>query len=460
MKNNYRYIRAVFVLGILGSSTLSHAVITKVPNGDDGTDLEGATPVNDGPLIESRKRAVELLQRLNTAGVSGLGVLLPEVEHSTLYLAKKDVNADLSEDQGAFHADMRGQVYARTFSQPHAATRFFPIALKLDQDQLVALHIHEGLHRSLPAPQKDDEAIVGKITLAITSPEATYDHLREIATNLLPLPQEVLSVSSAGTVTILKRAEPERYPNPSSVGYTYKYFEKPTHSSSYPVDTMHEIQSFLYPFGGGNFPLGIGIEGALISRQAGTEAGPLGVSVRFKAFSRRGFDISVWTRASLNMLSAEELKNSPLGRDIGTVGISMRKELDWFYLENRLSYSTPGSATEQIGQVSYQYNFGSVVNVAMHLGAAVHKLHIGGYADVDLADYYKYSGGAFSYDTGRYRLISGGPELGWIDKDFAVTITGKFLLNATKNANYDYLGDLMGAGVSQGNLAASLSIFL
>src|SRR6186713_2286037 len=86
---------------------------TKVGNGDDGSDLEGFSEITKGSIADSRKEAAKLLQSLNVPGVAGLGTLFPEVESTKLYLTKKDVDAVETTDSGAFHADMKGRVYAR-----------------------------------------------------------------------------------------------------------------------------------------------------------------------------------------------------------------------------------------------------------------------------------------------------------------------------------------------------------
>ncbi|MBI3558569.1 MAG: hypothetical protein HY074_20050, partial [Deltaproteobacteria bacterium] len=95
-----------------------------------------------------------------------------------------------------------------------------------------------------------------------------------------------------------------------------------------------------------------------------------------------------------------------------------------------------------------------------HAGANIWKLRAGAYTELYLADYFKVDGGAFSLDTGRYRILGAGPELKFLARDFEVGLTGRFLLDATKGTNFDYLGNIMGPGVSQGSVSASLSVFL
>src|SRR5262245_2740168 len=132
------------------AAATSAASTTKVGNGDDGTDLEGATPITRGIIFETRAMAVANLKALNIQGVAGLGQVIPELERSDLLMCKADVAAMSTEGSWESSEDSK-QVYARTFPEPHAPTRFFPAALKLSRDQLIALHTHEALHRALPA---------------------------------------------------------------------------------------------------------------------------------------------------------------------------------------------------------------------------------------------------------------------------------------------------------------------
>lgn len=461
-------MRNLIILGIL-LAVPAWAGPYVVGNGDDGTDLEGPKKLNEGPIVEARKEAIELLSRLNTAGIANLGTLVPEVATADLYMTQKDSHASLSADQGAFHSDMRGLVFARTFAQPHAATRFFPIAERLDRAQLVSLHIHEALHRALPASVRENEATVSSITLAITSPQANHDEISLTIAQLVPEEAKILNATGAGstsgsanTMVADKYPIPEhaRVNQPSVFGYTYTQFNTdPAHPQSYPINRMHTLQSYLYPFGSDRVPLGVGIEASMLNSDQGSQMGPLGLSARLRLWSGRGFDVAAFAQTSLNMLSADELKNSAFGRDLGTVGLSMRKDLKILFVENFLSYSFAGTSLRQIGAVSYRYNYGGVVGASSHVGVGISKLKLGGYAEVLLANDYGIAGGAFSQDFGRFRIVSGGPEVAWVDKDFSIGVKGKFLLDSTKDANFDFLGDLMGQGVAQGSLAGNLSVY-
>ncbi len=460
---NHSPVKIVLSLVLILTHIGPAGAVTKVGNGDEGSDLEGSTEVTKGPILEARKDAVALVKSLSVPGVSGLGTLLPELEKSKLYLTKKDSSALETTDQGAFHADMKGRVYARTFAEPHAATRFFPVAEKLDRDQLVALHIHEALHRSLPESVREDESVVSSITLAITTPDASFDSVKRTVAKQIPEESLRTADATGGGAS----AEVDRYPipetarikNPSEFSYSYRNYRSPKNVTQFPVEAMHVLRSDLYPFGSDTTPVGIGIEASLIQRPTGTLMGPLSLSARGRVWSARGFDIGIWGVASLNTLSAEELKNSQYGRDALTAGISMKKDLSNFSIENFLGYTASGDSKQKIGNIDYTYEYGDVISVSTHPAALVGPFRIGGFVEVNLGDYYRVKGGAFTYDPGRYRLVSGGPEIQYSAKNFSLGLTGRFLMNATQDASFDSLGDLMGPGVAQGNVAATVSFY-
>ena len=379
---------------LLGICLSAHAATTWVGNGDDGSDLEGSAPLISAKINHGRASAVVLLHRLNIEGIPGLGMLLPETERSILYMSKVDSDSKLASDKGIFHADMKGRVFARTLPEPHAPTRFFPIAEKLDEDQLVALNIHEAFHRSLPASIREDEAVVSELTLAIVSPEASFDSVKKTAARLIP--EEETKRSGVDSIDETKSRAPEGSlaHEPSFVGYEFRTYQNNS-AINYRsrVESMHLVRSFLYPFGKQDDSIGIGIEAGVIKKLDTTVMGPLELSGRMRIWSERGFDIGAWAVWSLNTLSAAELKNSPFGRDVGTVGLQMRKDLKWFYIENLLGYSFSGTAVQSIGKIDYTYSYGGVVSALVHPGLSIGGLKLGPFAELFLADYYRVSGG-------------------------------------------------------------------
>jgi hypothetical protein len=463
---------ALAALAALTFSSFAHASGSWVGNGDDGSDLEGSTPVSSEKILGSRTQAIALLRKLGVEGVAGLGLLIPETERSALYMSKIDSAAKLASDSGSSHTDIKGRVFARTMPEPHSPTRFFPIAEKLDEDQLVALQVHEALHRSLPVAVRENEAVVSELTLAIVSPESSHDRIRETAAKLIPPPEDralaangMAPVAGASLAVSSPPAPEGSYAaKPSLFGYEMRnLWNNSELSARYTVNRIHTIQSFLYPFGGNRDSFGIGLEGSLIQQPAGTIMGPLGLSARLRLWSGRGFDVSAWGSLALNTLSAEELKNSPFGRDVPTLGLELHKDLSNFYIQNVLSYSFAGSADASIGKVTYTHDYGSVINAAVHAGASVWIFKVGGYAEVYLADYYRVSGGALTgadaFDTGRYRLVSAGPEASVRIHNVALSMYGKFLLSAPQDVQFNSLGNLMGPGSGQASLGTRVSIY-
>ncbi len=430
----------------------------KVGNGDDGGDLEGAVPLTDGPLLKARETAIAKLLLLNTSGIRSLGNLIPEVSKSDLYLSPSEKAANLPSDQGSFHANMQGMVYARTFARPHAATRFFPSALTLTADQMVALHIHEGLHRSLPPAVRENEAVVTQLTLSITAPGANHDQVEAVVHTVVP--DEIVQPPADGLSAHYRVLNTETpYRRVSNLRYSFRQFLEPKVNGTFPIRSMHVIQSDLYPFGGENTPFGMGLEASMIqSDAAGMQSGPLGISARLRLFQRAGFDAGIWGVASLNTLSTEELKNSPYGRSLLTFGLFIRKRLPGFYIENFLSYTLPGDVTQLLGAVNYNYQYGGVFNAKVRVGFAHGIFDFGAFTEMHLAQDFRVTGGAFKpFDTGAYRLVSMGPEVAVSLGEVSVSVFGRMIIDSTKGANFDYLGNLMGAGTAQGSIGTAVN---
>jgi len=461
-------IASTFLALIIATSTDGWAGTTNVGNGDDGADLEGSVPIDNGPIVEARKKAVDKLLKLDVEGIPGLGKLIPEVRRTPLFISKRDVPADEANEGSRYHSDMSGMLFASTFTEPNAPTTFYPAAKTLNEDQLIALHIHEGLHRSLPSTVAEDENIVSQITVAITSPESSNDRIKAKILKLMPeLDSPRMTFSPAdGTMAAEKYPIPEnaKVKRPSILGYSYKVFNNPQSaqdSSISPLTSMQTVQSFLYPFGNDKNPLGIGIELSFLNRvDSSTQMGPLNLSGRMRIWSSRGFDVGAWAVVSLNTLSAEEMKNTPYGRDVFSGGLSMQKDLQYFYIENLLGLTSQGTSSQQIGTVPYTYSYGSVVSATVRAGGKLGMFHMGVFGEIFLADYYRVSGGAFQFDSGRYEITSGGPEFTIEGNSWSVGIYGRFILNSTKDANFDYLGNVMGQGVGQGSIGGTVAIKL
>ena len=435
------------------------ASTTKVGNGDDGTDLENLKKLEKGLIVSTRKKAVDLLRELNVKSIQGLGTLVGEVGKTELYLSQVKVPNGLTGDDKSDIGLNSNEVYARTMPRPGASTRFFPMAMELDEDQLIALHIHEGLHRSLPKNLREDEKYVSKVTLAIVDPDASRDTVESI---VLSVPE----TESIGSATSMASRKAESFwlgdgeiENPSTVGYALRTFTDPDRLSLYPVGAMHMIRSMLYPFGSSQVPIGLGIEFSWVKTPESMYMGPLSLSGRVRVYSSRAFDVGLFGQMSLNTLSDEEIKSSQFGRDVTTLGLAVEKKSDYFYVQNELSYSSEGETKEKIGNLEYTYEYGSITAVRLRAGARIFSVfHIGPVAELFLSDYFRVKGGAFAYDPGRFRILAVGPEFKYQNNNFYLSAVGRFLINSTKGADFDLLGDLMGVGTAQGGVTFSAGV--
>jgi hypothetical protein len=463
---------------------------TKVGNGDDGSDLEGVKRVTSGILIETRKKAVERARKIGVASVEHLGSLIPEIEKSDIYLVSRDMEPKLEEDNGS-GGNLEGSpdgkaVYARTFAEPHAATRFFPAALLLDEEQLISLHIHEALHRSLPAEIREDEEKVTRITLAIAGPDASLDRVRKTVAKETEATETVTNAGGTtvrtrpgGGVTVIvnngltqspmtsetrlrtqiDRANLDR---PSSVTYGYRSFFLPEKErSEYPIESMHSLQSFVYPFGQGPHAIGMGIEMSYLKTPEQAIMGPLALSARMRLMSIRKFEVGAFASLALNTLADGELKSSRMGRDVTTLGLTLLRDDRRFYVENQLAISGEGDAQQKHGPFTYNYHYGTNVAASIRAGGKYKGFELGGFAELLLSDGLRVSGPDFTSrdgDSGRYRIIGAGPELAYAKEAFRLSLSARWIIDSTPEVNLDYLGDLLGRGAGQGFVSGAASL--
>lgn len=480
--------RMGFVLTLLVSMKVS-AGPTRVGNGDDGGDLESSMKVQSGILFETREEAVRRLKTLQVGSVEGLGLLIPEVEKTEMYLVER--NIDLSKTSATAEEKSEalevarsigavGQqdqlVYARTFAEPHAATRFFPAALLLDRDQLVALHIHEGLHRALPEGVRENENSVSRITLAIAASDSSFDRVKAVVSSELSkrsLAVAAASMSGAGSgasVGSLKRSSARASHN--SVEYSYRsYFMPEDSKASAPISSLHSLKSFMYPFGssGDQMPsaFGMGLEFTFVGLTERWYLGPVGLSSRLRVAQWDDFEVQLMAALHLNTLASGEIKDIPVGRDTGTLGVAIRREDEFVRIENQI-YFVPGSEAQQTlngSMLTHRYGSSLAVRFAAIGKFAADKIggdktvtkpyEFGGMAEVLLSGPYEVLGGAAPTKTDRIRVVSIGPEFGYRVGDLRFSINGRFVLDSTRDVSLDQLGDLLGQGVGQGSIGAS-----
>lgn len=480
---------ALVVLGASILGTSAYAGPTRVGNGDDGADLESledAVPVKSGILQETRKEAVEKLRRLQVGSVEGLGMLIPEVEKTEILLVGRNIdlrkmNTNPHEREEALEVaraigavgERNQLVYARTFAEPHAATRFFPAALMLDRSQLVALHIHEALHRALPKGVRENEKIVSRITLAIAAPDTTFDRVkmavgRELAkANAGKSGGGDVAMTEGSATPILATLGSELGPRPRNnyVEYGYRsYFLPESNQSAAPISSLHSLKSFMYPFGTSEKRelgfLGFGLEFTFVGLTDRWYLGPVGLATRVRVAKIDEFDVQLRADLHLNTVSAGEIRDIPVGRDTGTFGVVVRREDDRIRIENQI-YFVPGSvATQMIGGTEYTHRYGSTFGARF---AATGKwpsdkqqsYEFGGVAEVLVSGPYEVSSGTQFSKTDRIRVVSVGPEFGYRVGDLRFSINGRFVLDSTRDVSLDQLGDLLGQGVGQGSVGVA-----
>lgn len=432
----------------------------RVGNGDDGDDLQSFTLLTEGPIVESRRKAVELLKSYNIQKIEGLGALIPEVENTKLYMTKKGLSPKRLAELGAFTNDATGLVYARTMPEAYAATRFFPASKNLNESQLIALHIHEGLHRSLPYNIREDEQICSTITQAILAPETSRDKISKTVAKYVK--KENHSGAVAQTKTKLYVPEKSRLHRPSRLGLEYRRYQQDEESKdvkSVGINSMYVLSSHLYPFGQNENAMGLGVDVSIVQTENENFMGPLSLSARYRLYTRRDFDIEGFAQLNMNSLSDDELKNSLMGRDTTKIGITLATRKDLFFIENDFSYILESQVEETIGNVDYTYTFGSIMGVNLRAGAHYKGFMLGGFAEILLSDNFIIEGGDFQEDTGRTRIVSWGPHLEYRKNQYSLVVKGRFILDSTDDTSYDYLSDLMGYGVGQGSLQTQFNVY-
>jgi len=128
-------------------------------------------------------------------------------------------------------------------------------------------------------------------------------------------------------------------------------------------------------------------------------------------------------------------------------------------VENFLGYTLPSQVEENLGLMSAKYEYGGVFNAKIRAGFHLWKIDLGGFIEVHLGDNFKLVSGKYSSETGRYRLVSVGPELAFSTAQFNWSLHGRFLIDSTKDADFTHLGNLLGVGTAQGYVGTSVRFY-
>lgn len=427
---------------------------TKVGNGDNGNDLEGFTPLTSGPIVEARTRAVERLRSMNVKSIRGLGQLIPEVEKSDLYITKKDISDKELQRLGAFEVDRLGNIYARTFARPHAATRFFPIAKTLREDQLVALHIHEALHRTLPPQIREDERIVSDITLAIVSPDASLDQIEAKMLAYIPKPAD--SYHANGWSPQFKYLEGDQIDR-NFFDYEASAFSSSSDSDLEDLSFTHKISSRLYPFGGSMEGTGLGLSMSWININDKNEMGPLSVSLQHHLKTITRFKIFAFLEHSIAGTS-EELSFSAFSRDVTRLGIKMYSFKNKnFNLINTFRYTLPSKATDKTLGNEVDYSYGAQYNANIKLRGIYKSFGLGSFVDYAIATEREVKQGSFTTTEDRASIVSLGVEAGYFGDSYSVFVSTKKVMNDSE-INYNRFGDVDSFGAGDSNVQLGVSL--
>lgn len=469
------FAKYAVVLGLnFVALSLTHASVTKVGNGNDGADLENLTQLTSGPIVEARQRAIEKVKQLNVMGVPGLGLLIPELEHSTLFMAAQDAHPT-GEQQGSLEiAADKGFVYARTFAEPYAATRFFPAAEALTGEQLVALHIHEALHRALPSDVRTDENKVMHLTLAMTSPGASYDRVQQVASHYINSDRTNTALRSStqlnSTVNVAPLALPGKSRTEINIG-TETYNEMKTQWATHNVVKKLELNTSL----GGYKQLGsFAVEPAFRVRvtlfQARSHEAKLGPT-SFDLEGRVKLDDHTMAGPFLRF-TAKSLDGPTFTtneRDLTTVGAFYRNNAENSYFESAVSYAFASTAGD-FENTTAQYN--SILSFTGRTGLKWKRFAIGGLFGIHDSAGRELSlneQGASLIQTGyplaiipgrtrsRFRIVAAGPEVGIEGKTLQFKLYGKQIMNEPK-ATFDDLGDTMDHGGGEQMTGMSLTM--
>ncbi len=440
------WILALCMLLCISNRTLGST--TTVGNGDDGRDLERLVPIDSGPIFDSRKSAVARLKALNVQGIPELGILIPELENTQLLLVQDDVRPLDSEGEWEISAD-RQQVYARTFAEPHSPTRFFPAATKLNQEQLIALHTHEALHRALPPHVREDEEKVALLTMALVSPAANFDRVNRIVQSTVnPAAAESRRVQYANASRMKSIAKMESQTPTQKAQVFLSHW---TYSDYGMFSSVERLGAEFSPF---DTQVVLGymaeprllVEGLLLHDGAGMQAGPLSFLLKapLKNEVGPGRVVTPFARFTLNSMD-RQISALSQDRDVYTIGAKIDLNPTSSYSSYSLGYTPPG-------EFNSNTDYGAIWSYDMRIGTNVRRFAFGG----TMSLYHMLAKGREDSLT----IVQAGPEVRYRVGRFTFNLMGTVVLNRQADRRLSELGDLVGHGAGSGGLNAGLAIAL
>lgn len=416
----------------------------KVGNGDIGADLSAFEMVHIGKLKDSQKLAANLLKQLNIKQLPALELLTPEVEKSDLYLIKPELTEARLKELGQWDQESGHHVYARTLARPHAATRFFRQALELSDQKLIALHIHEGLHRALPKVIRENETIVAKITNLITTPDMTFDTLKRE----LPKIHSIFDVASDPS----DMAQSQKF-LPSYIRFGVSDYSKPDENQPnrrLPISRRYRFGTMLYPFEDYNYlsVIGFGFDTSIIelNDDASNFFGPFSLTVKGKIWRLGKFDVSGFARGTFNTFSAEKIEQSLEGRDYLTLGLDFKKRKNKYYFHHGIEFLTES----EVKTSNRKYLIGNIGKFWLKSGRHFNRhFTVGGRAEIMYLDSFGVRGDGLNINKSGSQFLTIGPDLNYKNKDYEIQLLGKYLMNTAEDDEYNYINDLFDNGQGQ-----------
>jgi hypothetical protein len=444
---------------------------TRVGNGDNGRDLEALTPVTDGPIYESRRIAIERMKKLNVEGMPYMGGLIPELKKSEMFMTDEDTRP--LDSDGEWERSSDGQrVYARTFPVPYSPTRFFPRALELSEAQLVTLHVHEALHRALPTAINTDEDKVSLITLALTSPLATFDRVNKVVQGAIgdqrntkmaarPSRSEASSRISLSTESSTRRRGAKinydyfkfrgnTFGSPTRMSDGYPPYELEYHRLSFQTELFRPFKLFEF-----EWVPELQVQ-QLVANSYATSVlnsfdrrdlylGPLSMALML-SHQEAGLTYGPSFRSTFRALDGEDYANRAEDRDVMTFGFFLNNINERRISESHVSYSLPSRSTWE------GIKFGGIYSLDWKVQYQLGSVRLGGKIDLD------YMNRDGDYDP--FTLVQIGPSLSWQIGRYALNVEYTEVVNETESRDLIDLGDVAGHGAGRSQLSIGLSASL
>jgi hypothetical protein len=442
MKNNKLLIP--ILLSALLATTSVQAGPYKVGNGDVGADLSAFEEVHVGKLKKTQKMAADLLKKLNVKQLPRLELLTPEVAKSDLYLIKPELTQERLKELGQWEEKSGHNVYARTFARPHAATRFYRQALDLSDQKLIALHIHEGLHRALPKSIREDEKIVTKITGLLTTPDITFDSIKRELSKIHPM----FDVNSEASDV----AASQKF-HPSYLKFGISEYTSPREiqeNRRLPISRRYRFGTMLYPFEDYNqlSVIGFGFDTSVIelNDDASNFFGPFSLTVKGKIWRIGKFDVSGFVKGTFNTFSEEKIEQSLEGRDYITLGVDFQKKKRKYYFHHGIEFLTES----EVKTSNRKYLIGNIGKFWLKTGKQIDRhFKVGGRAELIYLDSFGVRGDGLNINKGGSQFLSLGPDINYMNKDYSIQFLGKYLLDTQEDDEYNFINDLFDNGQGQ-----------